>query len=537
MEQLIIKNDNGSENISSALLQRIYEMVLQITNGTLQLKGTVIVPHAKQSVLDYFKNNFSEFHITLIGQKYVEFADSIVAWHIAKAYDPDGIGVTQSDLNSINKLTASMRGTQVVSFNELSQFTNIVSIPNYAFDACTMLQSIGLSNITSIGSYAFRGCSSLTSVDLSNTTTIYQNSFQNCTSLTSVMLSPNLTKIDSSTFEGCTQLSTIDLSNITYIYGAAFKDCTNLTINNLDVSGKQIGTYAFYNCPKITGTLTIDQNTTIEHGDARYGYHFQKTGISQVILPSTLTFIWTGMFQECTSLSNIDLSNITKIRGSAFRGCTSLTHVDLSSVTEIGSDAFYNCTNLGVGETLEITHTGTSVPSSFLYHTKYVGLIMHITNITSWDVRYPAWEGANQLTYLDISDCTFTTVGSQYGNGNLVTYILPAGLTNCEYRVVEGLSNLQYFIILAETPPTVNYSDSFFSMYGQRNNARNANIYVKDSTVRDAYLADANWSQIPNASTRIKTLAELPVGVWKTGLYQQYEPYLSNSSDPAYQTS
>ena len=256
------------------------------------------------------------------------------------------------------------------------------------------------------------------------------------------------------------------------------------------------------------------------------------TSFNELGLFTGVQLIDSQSFNGCTSLHSINLSNITAIRSKAFLNCTSLTHVDLSNVTQISNNAFQGCTSLGVGETMELTLTTSSVPVQVFSNTKYEGLVLHMPNVTSVDVRYPIWEGMTSLKYLDISDCVFTTCGSQYGNNLLQTYVLPSGLTSLANTIVNSLSVLQYFVILAETPPTVDLQYSF-----KDSNGPNANIYVKNSTVRDAYLADSNWGSIPNASTRIKTLSELPVGVWKTGLYQQYEPYLSNSSDPAYATT
>ena len=52
------------------------------------------------------------------------------------------------------------------------------------------------------------------------------------------------------------------------------------------------------------------------------------------------------LFENITSLSSVDLSNVTTIGNSSFSGCTSLSSVDLSNVTTIGSGSFNRCSSL-----------------------------------------------------------------------------------------------------------------------------------------------------------------------------------------------
>ena len=47
------------------------------------------------------------------------------------------------------------------------------------------------------------------------------------------------------------------------------------------------------------------------------------------------------LFVNCTSLTNIDLSQATDIGENAFWNCTALTSIDLPQVTDIGVSAFF----------------------------------------------------------------------------------------------------------------------------------------------------------------------------------------------------
>ena len=57
-------------------------------------------------------------------------------------------------------------------------------------------------------------------------------------------------------------------------------------------------------------------------------------------------YLRDNVFSGCSSLTNVDLSNVIFIDSDAFSGCSSLTNVNLSNVTNIGYNAFGNCYNL-----------------------------------------------------------------------------------------------------------------------------------------------------------------------------------------------
>ena len=69
-----------------------------------------------------------------------------------------------------------------------------------------------------------------------------------------------------------------------------------------------------------------------------------------VTLPSSVTTIGSYAFYGCDSLTNINLSNCTKlttIGKEAFAGCTALTSIDLpAGLQTIGNYAFWYCTDL-----------------------------------------------------------------------------------------------------------------------------------------------------------------------------------------------
>lgn len=282
--------------------------------------------------------------------------------------------------------------------------------------------------------------------------------------------------------------------------GTIFKDNTTITSFNefsyFTRANTNLVSSMFCGCTNLT-QINLSNLTTNYIAEQA----FQNTKITSVTLPSTVTSIGYASFASCTELTTINLSNITSVDRSAFR----------------------NCTELGAGETLDIT-LGSSVRVYDQFgKTAYKKLILHGI-VSDYNYKYPVWEGMQQLQYLDTSDFyvpSGTTWGSTYGAQQLTTVIIHPNYTDWEWRGTDGLPNLQYCIILSPTPPVLG-SDDPENTFFVGNRGGNATIYVVDETAKSAYLADAKWSRIPNLSIKMKTLAELPSGVWTTGLSSQY---------------
>ena len=71
-----------------------------------------------------------------------------------------------------------------------------------------------------------------------------------------------------------------------------------------------------------------------------------KTELDFISLPSTVESVGTQSFSGCTSLTRIDLPNVTTLGQNAFEGCTSLASALLGGVATIPANAFHNCYNL-----------------------------------------------------------------------------------------------------------------------------------------------------------------------------------------------
>lgn len=78
------------------------------------------------------------------------------------------------------------------------------------------------------------------------------------------------------------------------------------------------------------------------------------TGLTDLVIPNTVTWIDAYAFSGCTNLENLTLSaNLTYIGYEAFKNCKYITEITLpGSMIYLGGLAFSGCTNL-VTVTLE----------------------------------------------------------------------------------------------------------------------------------------------------------------------------------------
>ena len=199
---------------------------------------------------------------------------------------------------------------------------------------------------------------------------------------------------------------------------------------------------------ELTGSIaipgTLEEKTVVSIGSEAFS---SATGITEVILPDSITEIGLRAFEKCTSLNKVDLGSITDIGVDVFEGCTSLTEITIpktltstrngpalnnpnitkitleegltrvpsnlcantgiteitipSSVTEIGAHAFENCTNLNK---------------------------IDLGNIT--DMEFDIFKGCTSLTEITIpKTLTSTRNGPVLNNPSITKITLEEGLT------------------------------------------------------------------------------------------------------------
>ena len=274
---------------------------------------------------------------------------------------------------------------------------SVTSIGDYAFFDCSSLTSIEIpSGVTSIGYPAFSGCSSLTSIEFeenSQLTSIGDNAFSSCSSLTSIEIPSGVTSIGSQAFYGCSGLTSVTFgenSQLTSIGFQAFDDCYSLESIEIPSGVTSIGIYAFRGCFSLTsieipsGVTSIGNSAfegcssltsiVVESGNTIYDSRDNCNAIIETatntliavcqntVIPNTITYIGESAFEDCSSLTSIEIpSGVTSIGERAFYDCSGLTSVTFgenSQLSSIGYRAFYYCSSL---TSIEIPSGVTSI--------------------------------------------------------------------------------------------------------------------------------------------------------------------------------
>ena len=255
--------------------------------------------------------------------------------------DNQGIYYTSSAMTTVVAVAPEFSATTITlpsSVKRITGYTNIVDgklIPTGAFES-TNLESIKFvgANLTNIGPQAFKDIGSLKEISLPN----------------------SVKTIEQQAFSGCTKIENINLENVISIGTDAFREThelKSLTFNNESIKLNSIGNGAFMNSG-LNGKLDLSLATNLyEIGS----YAFSGTGLTEVVLPSSLTLLDGGVFQDCKQLLTVSLdkTQVKIIKPSTFQGCIELTNVSFpNKLLSIGEDAFNNAKKL---EKLDLSNT------------------------------------------------------------------------------------------------------------------------------------------------------------------------------------
>ena len=204
--------------------------------------------------------------------------------------------------------------------------------PDWYLNHKDSIRSVVLDNkITHIGDYAFDGCTSIKSVRYTgytgnagvalpeSVTTIGVHAFSDTGVTGTLKLPEHLTEIDSSAFYHCGKLNgELKLPDtVKEIGGFAFNSCGFTGKLELPASLEKIGNDAFESCSGLTGKLTFPSKMN----EIDFSI-FHETGITEVVIPSSIKTVRDFAFDSCMNLKKVYLpTEIPKIYNRAFRGC------------------------------------------------------------------------------------------------------------------------------------------------------------------------------------------------------------------------
>ena len=224
--------------------------------------------------------------------------------------------------------------------------------------------------VTTIGVYAFYECTELTSVELPATVTVIRGAaFMLCSNLTDIVFPDSLYCIEDGVFTGTAWFENLPeglnyVGRVAYKYkgtmpqntcvvlkegtlgiaALAFFNCSGMTDIVIPNTVTYIGMAAFKNCSGLTQIEIPNSVTTIGY-QAFVNTPWYDSQPEGLVYAGKVAYLYKGTMPDNT---NIVLDEDTRgIATDAFRKCTGLTSVVIpDAVVNIGDGAFMDCGNL-----------------------------------------------------------------------------------------------------------------------------------------------------------------------------------------------
>ena len=274
-----------------------------------------------------------------------------------------------------------------------------------------------------------------------------------------------------------------------------YKYTDNGTELEVTYQGSSSNQYNEYSGEIVIPEFVTDNGTTYPVTGIGF-YAFAESEISSVTIPSTVTEIVNGAFQDCANLTRVDIPN---------------------SVTSLGSHAFFNCSQL------ESVTIGSGVTTISQYAFAYCPKLKEITI-------------PNTVTTIE-HDAFFQCTG-------LASVVIGSGVTTIGTSAFYVCDNLTSVTILRQQPPSLEgYTDITFSNranatlyvpYGCKSNYQSVDYWKEFNEIRELPQPQLPTPTITYADGKLTFADEVEGVTFNYGIYQGYEQTTSSTEPIAF---
>ncbi len=261
-----------------------------------------------------------------------------------------------------------------------------------------------------------------------NVMMISEDAFKDNDTMETIVIPKTVMQIGKNAFENCSALREVyfedtgDVADcdISIIFQEAFKNCKNLEkVDLTSVKIVTLGRECFAGCSSLKEIVALNKATTLSD----------------------------GVFADCTSLDNIDLSGLYVCGTGVFSGCTGLTTVHTTSDTNLGDYTFLNCTGLKK-ITLSAGQIGNYAFAGCTKLTSVTFAPAEGEDSLSASIGSYAFAGVESLTKVTFDEkTTIWSIGDGAFKGTRLSgFTMPSGLTVLGKDILEGTTVKQIVI-------------------------------------------------------------------------------------------